>query len=127
MKLKKARVAAATATLQKNLVAKNNSIPDIPEKSSLKRNSMIERKLRETPKPYKRTYLKAVNGESLRSSINSFCLDCMAWKKKEVRLCPSLACPLWAVRPYQNVRKSVPEACDNDLKTTNEERGNQDA
>lgn len=53
------------------------------------------------PRSYRAVYDKAVQGRSLRASINSFCLECVCWQIEEIRKCTDLACPLWAVRPYQ--------------------------
>ena len=53
------------------------------------------------PRSYRATYDRAVKGKSLRAAINAQCLECVSWITKEVRLCTDLACPLYAVRPYQ--------------------------
>jgi len=57
------------------------------------------------PEIYRRTYDKAIKG-SLRAAVNSKCLDCSCWQRKEVQDCLVLACPLWTVRPYQ--QKAIP-------------------
>ena len=57
-------------------------------------------------KIYRATYNKAVTGKSLRAAINAFCLECVCWQRKEIQLCTSLSCPLFAVRPYQLPQKA---------------------
>lgn len=53
------------------------------------------------PCAYRATYDRAVRGKSLRAAINSFCLECTYSQIPEIRDCTDLACPLYAVRPYQ--------------------------
>jgi len=48
-------------------------------------------------------YLRATEGKvPPRTAIKLFCLECVEWDHDEVRRCPSVACPLWAYRPFQN-------------------------
>jgi len=72
-----------------------------------KRKAVIENHLSIIPQPYRKTYEKAVTGKSLSAAVKAQCLDCMRWKKLEVRKCTSLACPLWTHRPYQEILKSA--------------------
>ena len=53
------------------------------------------------PRAYRKTYDKAVTGKSLRAAVNSQCIECCHYQIEEVRNCSDLACPLYAVRPYQ--------------------------
>ncbi len=64
------------------------------------REKVAERRA-QMPRSYRTTYDKAVSGRSLRAAINSFCLECVCWRIEEIRNCTDLACPLYAVRPYQ--------------------------
>lgn len=57
---------------------------------------------------YRRTYDKAMAGESMRAAVNGKCCDCMGWVKKEIRQCNIVTCTLWPYRPYQ-VRKKTSE------------------
>lgn len=61
---------------------------------TLRRNRM--------PSAYRGIYDRAVSGQSLRAAVNAQCLECVYWKKDEIRNCPDAACPLFAVRPYQH-------------------------
>ncbi len=65
------------------------------------RADKIMERLGNIPRAYKATYERAVKGKSLRAAINSFCLECVCWSIEEIRNCSDLACPLYAVRPYQ--------------------------
>ena len=64
-------------------------------------SSRIAKRRADMPKIYRATYDKAVSGKSLRAAVNAFCLECVMWQREEVRLCPSVACPLWEYRPYK--------------------------
>lgn len=70
------------------------------EKSN--RQEQITQRLRDIPREaYRRIYEKAVEGLSRKAAIHAFCLECTCWQKEEVRKCTALACPLYALRPYQ--------------------------
>ena len=43
---------------------------------------------------YKKQYIKAMTTNSLRTAINSKCLDCCYWQTAEVRKCPVEDCLL---------------------------------
>lgn len=66
-----------------------------------KRQAQIAERRKQMPRAYRATYNRAVKGKSLRAAINAQCLECVCWQRKEVTLCTDLACPLYAVRPYQ--------------------------
>lgn len=74
-------------------------------KSQMNRAEMIEYCVNHIPDlhkgAYRRKYLKAMSGKSMRAAVNAKCLDCMNWQSTEVKLCPSMDCPLWPYRPYQ--------------------------
>jgi hypothetical protein len=65
------------------------------------KDSKIAERRAQMPRSYRATYDRAVKGKSLRAAINAQCLECVCWITKEVRFCTDLACPLYAVRPYQ--------------------------
>ena len=65
------------------------------------REEKINERLRQMPVSCRATYRRAVSGKSLRSAINSQCLECCGWDRREVAACTDTGCPLWAVRPYQ--------------------------
>lgn len=77
-----------------------------------KRKKKIAEHLKEMPPIYRATYKKAVAGKSLRAAVNSFCAECTMSQREEVRRCTSLACPLYAVRPYQRSSKNASEGSD---------------
>ena len=67
----------------------------------LRQEKITERRA-QIPRAYKATYDKVVKGKSLRAAVNAQCLECVCWQRREVTLCTDLACPLFAVRPYQS-------------------------
>jgi len=77
------------------------------EQSSENRAEKIARHRADMPRIYQATYDKAVSSKSLRATVNSFCAECCMWQREEVRLCTSLACPLWPYRPYRNKPKKT--------------------
>ena len=65
------------------------------------------------PGIYRTTYERAVNRQSMRSAVNSTCLECTQWQREEIHHCTALACPLYAYRPYQASEEAKIEAlCD---------------
>ncbi len=68
----------------------------------LSREEQIRERLRQMPPKYRGTYRRAVEGKSLRASINAQCLECCGCQSIEVALCTDLGCPLWSVRPYRD-------------------------
>lgn len=74
------------------------------------RQEQIARQREAMPGRYRVTYDKAVEGKGLRAAVNARCLDCCAWQRTEVRDCPALSCPLWAVRPYRKTRQIATES-----------------
>ena len=56
-------------------------------------------RLSKIPEVYQRAYIRAVMGKtSPRQAIRSFCLECVSWKREEVKKCTAVACPLWVYR-----------------------------
>jgi len=66
----------------------------------------IAQRRAQIPRAYRATYDRAIKGKSLRAAINAQCLECVCWQIDEIRRCTDLACPLYAVRPYQSHRSS---------------------
>ncbi len=65
------------------------------------RQSAIAECAAQMPKASRSTYLKATRGKaSPRMAIKAFCMECVNWERKEVRLCTATACALWAYRPF---------------------------
>lgn len=50
-------------------------------------------------------FKRAYAGKSMRAAINAHCLECQGFQSSEVRRCPIFDCPLWELRPYQEVKK----------------------
>lgn len=65
------------------------------------RNRQIDERRAEMPEIHRANYDKALRGKSMKAGIKAFCLECVCWQKEEVRLCTSLACPLYSYRPYK--------------------------
>ncbi|MGH2271267.1 hypothetical protein ACQ9LF_05655 [Anaerohalosphaeraceae bacterium U12dextr] len=63
-------------------------------------NAIVSRR-NQIPPAYRGIYDRATSGQSLRASVNAHCLECVGWKKQEIRHCTAVACPLYAVRPYR--------------------------
>ncbi len=70
------------------------------------RQELIAAQREHVPENCLKIYDKAMEGKSLRAAINARCIDCCAWQKVEVHKCPAMACPLWAVRPYQRLKEA---------------------
>lgn len=76
------------------------------------RQKQIAERRAQIPKCYRGTYDKALRGRSLRAAVTSFCLECVVYATNEVRHCSDTACPLWKVRPYQDVPQNAREGRD---------------
>jgi len=61
----------------------------------------IRDRLSEMPLTCRKTYLRAMQGNSQASAIKAFCLECVCWIREEVRQCTATACPLYPYRPFQ--------------------------
>jgi len=71
--------------------------PDLSDK----RRAMVLNRLAQMPATHRRRYCKAVAGRSLAACVAAFCAECVQWDRSEVERCTSLACPLFAVRPWK--------------------------
>jgi hypothetical protein len=64
------------------------------------RAAQIETRLEGIPPKYRKLYLKATDGNR-PAAVRCQCLECCGWAKADVTGCSDLACPLYAVRPFQ--------------------------
>ena len=66
------------------------------------REEAVARRLERISPAYRGGYARASDGSaSPRAAIKSFCLECVAYVRKEVTNCTAIACPLYLYRPYQ--------------------------
>lgn len=66
------------------------------------RRSKVAERLKSIPVRARLGYLAAAAGKaSPRNAIKAFCLECVCWDRAEVRQCTSLACPMYAYRPFK--------------------------
>ena len=79
----------------------------------LNRNEQIMQRREEIPRMYRGIYDRAVKGQSRSAAITVFCLECCGFQRKEVTTCTSVICPLWAVRPYQDLSQTPENQGDN--------------
>lgn len=56
------------------------------------------KRLTDVPAKYRKLYRRAWSGKSRKAAIRAFCLECVYWSEKEVRLCTAPACPLFEFR-----------------------------
>ncbi len=73
----------------------------VEKKYGIDRDEQIAKRLKDMPVAYRGVYKKAVSHKSMRAAVNSFCLECVMYVRKEVSVCSDLACPLYSYRPYQ--------------------------
>ncbi|WP_162910905.1 hypothetical protein [Azohydromonas sediminis] len=60
------------------------------------------RRVASAPTLYRKMLEKSFTGGlSPRQTIKAKCLDCSNFQRDEVASCRAVACPLWALRPYQ--------------------------
>ncbi len=50
------------------------------------------------PPAHRGRYRRASTGRSRKAAIRAFCLECVGWSSKEVKLCTSPGCPLFKYR-----------------------------
>ncbi len=70
------------------------------------RQEQIQQRLEQMPVTCRGAYKKAVAKKSMRAALNSFCLECVGYKRAEITACTDKACPLWAYRPYSVLKKA---------------------
>ena len=49
---------------------------------------------------------------SKSQAVKATCLDCCCYSANEVKLCVSVTCPLWRVRPFQGKARLVKRPTD---------------
>jgi len=79
----------------------------------------VAKRRADMPKMYRGIYDRAMEGNSRKAGIKSFCLECMGWVRKEVELCTSPACPLYPYRPSYGADGSD-NVDDIDVESTND-------
>lgn len=89
----------------------------------------IEREIvqRGIPVSAQNTYRRALAG-SRPAAVKALCLECQGWEdgaRKAIRDCPSVGCPLHAVRPFQSKAGAVEDA-DPSLETDDSEQNEHD-
>ena len=67
----------------------------------------ILRKLAAMPASCRRGYLLALTGKSRMRAMDIHCLECAGWNRADVARCESVACALWAYRPFRARRRSM--------------------
>lgn len=67
----------------------------------------VEAGLIERSKPMDPIEKARANPKSLRAAINAKCFDCCCFQRKEVTLCTATDCPLFNLRPWQQIRKEI--------------------
>ena len=82
---------------------KNKAQKQVEQAYGIDRDKKIAERLEIIPDTYKNQYRKAVKKKALRASVNSLCLECCGYLRKEVTMCTDLACPMYLVRPYQKI------------------------
>jgi len=97
---KKALTAATVKGPGQNLTLPT-PYQNLSGESRAKAEKRITRRRDDIPKPYRRTYDRALSGRSLKAAVKAQCLECMGWQREEVRACASYPCPLWPYRDYQ--------------------------
>ena len=56
------------------------------------------KRLRVAPAKFRKLYKRAWKGNSRKTAIRAFCLECVSWSPAEVAKCTALACPLHEYR-----------------------------
>lgn len=67
---------------------------------------------------YIRKYKKAMEGNSLRCAVDSFCLECNGWERIYVKSCTDTGCPLYPYRPYKDTGRPSGALNDTESSTT---------
>jgi len=87
----------------------------------LQRSDITERIAKQRadmPKQYRRVYDIAMTGKSLRSAVNSQCIQCMGYVFDEVKLCVSPQCPLFLYRPVRGISYGVSDVGQSEQEST---------
>ncbi len=73
----------------------------VEKKYGIDRSDEIAKRLAAMPSTCRGAYKKAVNHKSMRAAVNSQCLECIGYIRKEISVCSDLGCPLYSYRPFQ--------------------------
>lgn len=73
----------------------------VEKKYGIDRNEQVAKRIAGMPTTCRGAYKKAVNHKSMRAAVNSQCLECVGYIRKEISVCTDLACPLYSYRPFQ--------------------------
>jgi len=73
----------------------------VEKKYGIDRDVQITKRLKDMPTTCKGVYRKAVTHKSMRAAVNSQCLECVGYIRKEISVCSDLGCPLYSYRPFQ--------------------------
>jgi hypothetical protein len=73
----------------------------VEKKYCINRDEQIVKRLSQMPVTCRGAYKKAVEHKSMRSALNSQCLECCGYQRKEVSVCSDLGCPIYSYRPFQ--------------------------
>ena len=60
--------------------------------------SAREKRLADVPLKYRGLFWRAWQGQSRKSAVRAFCLECVGWSQTEVQICTARACPLFEFR-----------------------------
>ena len=58
-------------------------------------------RLKTAPSSVRGILKRAWAGNSRKSGVQAFCLECQGFERNEIRNCTAFACPLYEYRPYQ--------------------------
>jgi hypothetical protein len=101
-------LAAGTAKAQKQISILPTPYQNLsPEARGEAEKRIIQRRV-DMPRSYRRTYDRALSGNSLRAAVKAQCLECMGWQREEVRVCTAYPCPLWPYRDYTEFAVKTP-------------------
>lgn len=73
----------------------------VESRYGISRSEQIAERLSGMPVTCRGVYTKAVSHKSMRAAVNSQCLECCGYQRKEISVCTDLACPLYSYRPFQ--------------------------
>jgi len=69
------------------------------------RQRRIAEYLLQVPVSCRSTYLKAVNGRSLRAAASFHCYQCQGHERQQIKACENVVCVFWPYRPLAGITK----------------------
>ena len=101
-RLAKARAVKAEMSSNGTKISKD-CIPDKPFDKEGLPDRVKERlkDIRKNSPTMLSVFERAYVGKSRSAAIKAKCLDCCCYQRNEVKLCTTVACPLWNYRPFQ--------------------------